>query len=157
MAATSLWFGMTLAVPAAQFAGWVGLAVGALGILCFASPDGSLGARLAGGLLELTKVNRAFGDVLSYLRLFALGLASASLALAFNGLARQAADAVPGLGVLLAAVILIVGHGLNMLLAVVGGFVHGLRLNFIEYFNWSVDAEGTPFRAFAKRESAWTS
>lgn len=155
--AASLWLGTTLELQPARVAGWAGMSVGALAVLAFANPSGSFWARLGSGLLELTKVNRAFGDVLSYLRLFALGLASASLAIAFNGLARQAADAVPGFGTLLALVVLVVGHGLNLLLGVVGGFVHGLRLNFIEYFNWSVDAEGTPFRAFARRESAWTS
>lgn len=153
----SLWLGAALELPAVRAAGWVGMSVGALAVVAFANPTGSFWSRLGAGLLELTKVNRAFGDVLSYLRLFALGLASASLAIAFNGLARQAADAVPGFGTLLALAVLAVGHGLNLLLAVVGGFVHGLRLNFIEYFNWSVDAEGTPFRAFARRESTWTS
>ena len=106
------------------------------------------------GLMGFTGVSKAFGDVLSYLRLFALGLASASLALAFNGLARQVADAIPGVGLLLGLVVLVVGHSLNLLLAIVSGFVHGLRLNLIEFFNWSIKEEGRPFRAFLKREAA---
>jgi V/A-type H+/Na+-transporting ATPase subunit I len=105
------------------------------------------------GLRALTDVTKAFGDILSYLRLFALGLASASLALTINGLAQQAA-AYPGIGLLLALLILLVGHGLNLALSLMSGVVHGLRLNFIEFYNWSLSDEGYPFRAFARREEA---
>ncbi|MEN8261246.1 MAG: hypothetical protein ABFS02_11790, partial [Pseudomonadota bacterium] len=56
--------------------------------------------RVLEGLAALTNVTRLFGDVLSYLRLFALGLASASLALTFNGLAQQAVQSESGLGLL---------------------------------------------------------
>ncbi len=104
------------------------------------------------GLRALAGVTKAFGDVLSYLRLFALGLASASLALTFNDLAHQAAVAYPGLGLLLALLILLVGHVLNLALNLMSGVVHGLRLNFIEFYNWGLSEEGYPFKAFARRE-----
>jgi V/A-type H+/Na+-transporting ATPase subunit I len=104
------------------------------------------------GLRALTDVTKAFGDVLSYLRLFALGLASTSLALTFNDLAQQAAAAYPGLGLLLALLILVVGHLLNLALSLMSGVVHGLRLNFIEFYNWGLSEEGYPFKAFARRE-----
>jgi V/A-type H+-transporting ATPase subunit I len=104
------------------------------------------------GLRALTDITKAFGDVLSYLRLFALGLASASLALTFNDLAHQAAAVYPGLGLLLALLILLVGHGLNLALSLMSGVVHGLRLNFIEFYNWGLSEEGYPFKAFARRE-----
>ncbi len=107
--------------------------------------------RLADGLLALAGLPKAFGDVLSYLRLFALGLASAKLAATFNELAREAVTEIAGLGVLTAVVILTLGHGLNLLLAVVSGVVHGLRLNFIEFFNWGIPEEGYPFKPFQKR------
>jgi V/A-type H+-transporting ATPase subunit I len=101
-------------------------------------------------------VTTAFGDALSYLRLFALGLASASLAMAFNDLAHQVREILPGLGILFALLVVVIGHGLNFVLAVVSGFIHGLRLNFIEFFNWSIPEEGRPFRAFARKEtSVW--
>ena len=102
------------------------------------------------GLMALTNVSKAFGDTLSYLRLFALGLASAQLASTFNGLASGASE-VPGLGIFLAILILVAGHGINILLGVIGGVVHGLRLNCIEFFNWSLNEEGYPFRAFSKK------
>ncbi|MFC6669184.1 V-type ATPase 116kDa subunit family protein [Marinobacterium aestuariivivens] len=106
--------------------------------------------QLLRGLVALSGISRLFGDVLSYLRLFALGLASASLALTLNQLADQVSQSVPGIGFLLSLVILLLGHGLNLALAVMSGVVHGLRLNFIEFYNWGQTGEGYPFRAFRR-------
>ncbi len=108
--------------------------------------------RLLEGLLALSSLSKAFGDVLSYLRLFALGLAGASLAITFNQLASQVAESVPGIGVLLQVLILILGHLLNFVLAVVSGVIHGLRLNLIEFYNWSLSDEGYAFQPFVKQE-----
>jgi V/A-type H+-transporting ATPase subunit I len=130
--------------------------VGLVAVLVFSSPRSwslrpkAVALRSLDGLKALTGVSQAFGDVLSYLRLFALGLASSQLAVTFNGLARGVAD-VPGLGFLFAAVIIVLGHGLNFVLAVMSGVVHGLRLNYIEFFNWSLNEEGSPFRPFMKK------
>lgn len=136
---------------------WV-MAAGGAAVLLFtgfaeAGEDTSFLKRLLPGLKGLSRLTSAFGDVLSYLRLFALGLASASLAVAFNGLASQVAEGLPGLGMLLAFLVLLIGHALNFTLAVVSGVVHGMRLNCIEFFGWSVPEEGRAFRAFAKKES----
>lgn len=106
--------------------------------------------RLLDGVMQFSNLSKAFGDSLSYLRLFALGLASAQLAVTFNGLAAGAYDA-GGIGVLLALLILAVGHGINFLLGLMGGVVHGLRLNCIEFFNWSLTEEGHPFQPFRKK------
>ncbi|MDY6942949.1 MAG: V-type ATP synthase subunit I [Pseudomonadota bacterium] len=109
--------------------------------------------RALNGSLALTGISKAFGDVLSYMRLFALGLGSASLAITFNDIAGQVAAAIPGLGLLLAGLILLLGHTLNILLAIVSGVVHGLRLNYIEFFHWGLSDEGYPFRPYAKKET----
>ena len=133
------------------------LALGALLILLFSSerpvntPTDWLWRLVDGGRRLFTAMS-AFGDVLSYMRLFALGLASASLAATFNDLARDAHAALPGLGLLAAALIIIVGHGLNLALSLMSGVVHGLRLNFIEFYKWGLPEEGTPFRKFARKE-----
>ncbi|MGD8619882.1 MAG: V-type ATPase 116kDa subunit family protein, partial [Gammaproteobacteria bacterium] len=108
--------------------------------------------RLLDGVRALTGITRVFGDVLSYLRLFALGLASSSLALTFNDLARQAGQ-VEGMGLLFAILILLAGHVLNLLLAVMSGVVHGLRLNYIEFYNWALSGEGYAFQPFKKKET----
>jgi len=113
---------------------------------------GSVLMRGVDGLLALTQITKIFGDTLSYLRLFALGLASASLALTFNDLAEQVGAQVPGLGLLLQILLLLIGHGLNMALGLVSGLVHGLRLNYIEFYNWALSGEGYPFRPFKKTE-----
>jgi V/A-type H+/Na+-transporting ATPase subunit I len=107
--------------------------------------------RLLGGLGSLFDISKIFGDALSYLRLFALGLASASLAITFNEIAGQIGKSIPGLGILLAIIILLVGHTLNLLLGIISGFVHGLRLNYIEFFKWAISEEGYPFAAFSKK------
>ena len=113
---------------------------------------GSVLMRGVDGLMALTQVTKIFGDALSYLRLFALGLASASLALTFNDLAVQVGESVEGLGLLLKILLLLIGHVLNLLLGLVSGVVHGLRLNYIEFYNWALSGEGYPFRPFKKTE-----
>ena len=135
-----------LKVPAFSV-GSVGLAL----VFAFAGYGARPLARLGRGLVGLTGIMGAFGDVLSYLRLFALGLASASLAIAFNGMAADAREALPGAGLLAAIIILVIGHSLNLLLAVASGVIHGLRLNVIEFFNWGLPEEGPLFRPFQKK------
>lgn len=104
------------------------------------------------GLQNAAGLMGMFGDVLSYMRLFALGLASASLAITFNDLAGAAMTSGFGLGLLGGILILIIGHVLNFALAMMSGVVHGLRLNFIEFYKWGLPEEGTVFRAFARKE-----
>jgi V/A-type H+-transporting ATPase subunit I len=114
------------------------------------SPKLLLG-RLVDGLKGLTELSKAFGDVLSYLRLFALGLASIKLAEAFNDLAGKSL-AFKGVGILLAFVVLLIGHGINLIMGIMGGIVHGLRLNVIEFFNWGLRDEGEQYQVFAVKE-----
>lgn len=133
------------------------LGLGLMAVFVFASERAVIDLRsallrLLDGLRALTGVTRVFGDVLSYLRLFALGLASASLALTFNDLAQQASQ-VRGMGLLFAILILLAGHLLNLLLALMSGVVHGLRLNYIEFYNWALSGEGYAFQPFKKKES----
>lgn len=108
--------------------------------------------RLLDGLRGLTDITRIFGDVLSYLRLFALGLASASLALTFNNLAADVRASVEGPGLLFSLLILVIGHGLNIVLSLMSAVVHGMRLNCIEFFNWGLSGDGYLFKAFSKKE-----
>ena len=59
---------------------------------------------------------------------------------------------MPGIGILFCFLILVLGHLLNFTLSIVSGVVHGLRLNVIEFFKWSLSDEGYPFKPFQKRE-----
>jgi V/A-type H+/Na+-transporting ATPase subunit I len=96
------------------------------------------------GAIEITKSISVFGDVLSYLRLYALGLAGMIMASTFNDLAINA-------GVFLGIFIVILGHLINIVLAIMSGVIHGLRLNFIEWYHYSFDGDGklfNPLRLF---------
>jgi V/A-type H+-transporting ATPase subunit I len=154
-----LLFAAGSAIPAVALLKTIGGGAVILGLLLvvgFTAPREKPLKRLVQGLLGLTKVSAAFGDILSYLRLFALGLASASLALAFNDMAAGIRNALPGVGVLLALLVLAFGHALNLLLGISSGVIHGLRLNVIEFFNWGLKDEGRLFTPFRRKEgSSW--
>jgi V/A-type H+-transporting ATPase subunit I len=102
------------------------------------------------GLQGLVGFSGLFGDVLSYLRLFALGLSSAKLAQTFNALGSDAWDAA-GFGVIAGIGIVILGHTLNLVLCIMSAVVHGLRLNCIEFYKWALPDEGYLYKAFAKK------
>lgn len=90
------------------------------------------------------------GDVLSYLRLYALGLAGAKLGFAFNTLAVQALGD-GGFGWVPFILIALIGHVLNIAMAALGAFVHPLRLNFLEFFkNSGYEADGLKYNPLKK-------
>ena len=95
------------------------------------------------------------GDILSYIRLFALGMTGGILGNVFNTLAI---DAGSGVGIPVAAqlvtfVILIFGHGLNFMLGVLGAIIHPMRLTFVEFYkNAGFEGGGLPFKTFGKYE-----
>lgn len=74
------------------------------------------------------------GDVLSYLRLYALGLAGSMLGYAFNDLGEKVLGGGSVFNWVFFILIILIGHVLNMAMAVLGAFVHPLRLNFLEFF-----------------------
>lgn len=111
------------------------------------------GLRIFDGFTALARIVNIFSDVLSYMRLYALGLAAASLAETINSLSGQLNQSVPGIGILIAILVLAIGHAINIGLGLIAGCVHGLRLNVIEFFNWGLKDEGTPFRPFKKEET----
>lgn len=90
------------------------------------------------------------GDVLSYLRLYALGLAGSMLGFAFNDLAKMALGD-GGFGWIPFIAIALVGHTLNVAMAALGAFVHPLRLNFLEFFkNSDYDGSGRAYNPLKK-------
>lgn len=155
----SIWFGSSGTLPQA-FASVIGpgiMVIGVLFIFLFTSTrkvrtTGDLFLRGLDGLKAVYNITSAFGDVLSYMRLFALGLSGASLAMTFNSLAAGILDTNPVSGVLFAGLILLLGHALNFALCIMSGVVHGMRLNVIEFVNWGLSDEGYPFKAFSKKE-----
>lgn len=91
------------------------------------------------------------GDILSYIRLYALGLAGAMLGGVFNQLAFMVQDSAGGIsGWLFCGLILIFGHSLNIAMSCLSAFVHPLRLTFVEYFkNSGYDGKGEPYKPFS--------
>ena len=74
------------------------------------------------------------GDVLSYIRLFALGLSGSILGLVFNDLAMNMRPDIPVLGTIVMLLILIFGHAMNIALSALSAFVHPMRLTFVEFY-----------------------
>ena len=114
----------------------------------------SLVKRVGSGLLPLFFIfTGLLGDVLSYVRLFALGVASSVLGLVVNQIGLQ----IMGngwLGIVLGVVFLLFGHSLNLALAILGAFVHPLRLTFVEFYNNAeFEGGGIEYKPFKKLKS----
>lgn len=117
-------------------------------VLLFSSSRRNILLRLLEGLNGLLGIVQVFSDVLSYLRLFALGIATVYMAQTFNMLADDIIKSVPYLGYILGGLVLFAGHGVNLLLGVMGGVIHGLRLNFLEWYRWCFVGDGVVYKPF---------
>ncbi len=84
--------------------------------------------------------------MLSYSRLFALALSSAIIASVINDIAGMLSASIPVLGFILALLVLVAGHVFNIAMAVLSGFIHTARLQFVEFFGKFYDGTGVPFR-----------
>ncbi|MBM3201189.1 MAG: hypothetical protein FJZ56_02135 [Chlamydiae bacterium] len=90
------------------------------------------------GAGEILKAIQVFADALSYLRLYALGMASMIMAVTFNELGEM-------VGLTFGIFIIILGHLVNITIGMMGGVIHGLRLNFLEWYHYSFEGGGKPF------------
>jgi V/A-type H+-transporting ATPase subunit I len=93
--------------------------------------------------------------VLSYIRLFALGLAGGMLGQTFNNLAMMAVEGQEGMGAVFGwigfGLIIIIGHTLNIAMSCLSAFVHPLRLNFVEFFkNSDYEGRGNKYKPLKK-------
>ena len=126
----------------------------ALFILFYSNPDRKvLLLNIGGGLWgTYNMVSGLLGDVLSYIRLFALGLAGGILGNVFNALALQAGGACPSwIGWLPTLLILVFGHSLNFALCLISSVVHPMRLTFVEFYkNAGFEGGGKEYKPFAK-------
>jgi V/A-type H+-transporting ATPase subunit I len=94
------------------------------------------------------------GDLLSYIRLFALGLTGGVLGSVFNQLAMQMTDSMPwAIRWLPMLLILLFGHGINFALCMISSFVHPMRLTFVEFFkNADFEGGGKAYEPFRVKE-----
>ena len=103
-------------------------------MLFFSSSRKNIFLRVLKGLYELYGITRYFSDILSYSRLLALGMATGMIAMVVNILARLAFH-IPGVGIIVAGLILVGGHIFNILINLMSGFIHSARLQFVEFFS----------------------
>jgi len=141
---------LVLGNPAPSWYMWLFI-VGATLVILFSKESTSffksMGASIANLPLSLIS---GFSDIVSYVRLFAVGMATAAVAASFNNMALP--DGIAGMGFLdliMAAVALLLGHTLNIALALMAVMVHGIRLNMLEFAgHLGVQFSGEAYKPF---------
>ena len=138
---------------------WIVIVIGvisALGIYIFNTPGKNPLSNIGSGLWDTyNMVTGILGDVLSYIRLYALGLAGGMLGQAFNILGGIiVGDGISVINFLPFALILLFGHSLNLAMSCLGAFVHPLRLTFVEYFkNAGYEGKGKEYNPLTKEKN----
>ena len=139
-----LFIGLGLFVASGMLSGWgvikvpslVVLALGGAGVLV----GGALGkkgikGKVIGAFGNVYGVTGFMSDILSYCRLFGLGLATGVVGMVVNLIAGILRDLIPVVGYLLFVVILVVGHVFNIAINTLGAYVHNSRLQYVEFFS----------------------
>jgi len=139
---------MVLGIEAPEYMVWLFVG-GAILVSLFSSPGKPIVKSMLSSLgnLPLNVIN-GFSDVISYIRLYAVGLSTVLMASSFNEMAigDGITTIASGVG---AVLILVLGHGLNMTLAAMAVLVHGVRLNMLEYAGHaSVEFSGSEYNPF---------
>lgn len=131
-------------------------AVSGVLILFMNNPGKNLLVNFGGGLWDVYSIaTGVLGDLLSYIRLFALGVSSAILGYVFNDLALQMSGSTPVLSQIVFILILLIGHGLNIFMAALGAFVHPMRLTFVEFYkNAGFAGGGKAYNPFMRKSEA---
>ncbi len=155
------WLVMLNCIVLKLFGGKIGLSPGvtsvfgiiamfpAVSIVLFSQRHGGWGGRIGMGCYELFSTIFYMGDVLSYLRLMALGMVTGGLGMAINVMAKTASE-VPYVGFILMIVVLVGGHMFNTAISGLSAFVHTIRLQFVEFFPKFLEGGGTLFMPLAR-------
>lgn len=148
-----------LSVIPAEVSKWAFIAVGgigAIGIYLLNNLHRNVLVNIGAGLWDTYNMaSGLLGDTLSYIRLFALGLAGGMLGQTFNNLALMVVDGREGVAAVFGwigfGLIILVGHTLNIAMSCLSAFVHPLRLTFVEYFkNAGYEGKGLEYKPFKK-------
>lgn len=132
------------------------MALSAFGIFFYNSPGKNPLVNFGGGVwATYGMATGLLGDLLSYIRLFALGLTGGVLGGVFNQLALQLTDSMSwGVRWLPMLIILLLGHGINFGLCMISSFVHPMRLTFVEFFkNADFEGGGKAYQPFEVKKS----
>ena len=140
----------------ARLSGWAILVVCCILVIAFSDQESkSAVGRIGTGFFELySRISGSFGDILSYSRLFALGLATGIIASVVNTMAGMTWG-LPYIGKLITIGILLGGHLFNIVINALGGFIHTARLQFVEFFTKFYEGGGEKFEPF-KQERLYT-
>lgn len=136
--------------PVPSVARWM-IGGGFAAVIVFARQEGRFLRGVAMGLANLLTTTlssiSAFADIISYIRLFAVGLAGVEIARSFNGIAAGLGSSLPGL--LAGGAVLLFGHALNMAMGTLSVVVHGVRLNMLEFSgHLGMEWSGRPYKPF---------
>ena len=128
--------------------------LGLILVLFFTNPQKNIFKTIGSGLgtIALSLVNN-FTDVVSYIRLFAVGLATVAIADAFNAMAAGIIKKGDFLTIIAAALVVVLGHALNIILGPMSVLVHGVRLNVLEFCGHAgVTWNGFAYKPFGRKE-----
>ena len=143
-------FGLAKAGLFGESFAWLGTVAGvaaiipALMIILFSEREGGWGARIGMGLYNVFSTVFYVGDVLSYIRLMALGMVTAGFGMAINEIVKSVME-MGFLGYILGAVIFVGGHVFNIANSALSAFVHSMRLQFVEFFTKFLAGGGKQF------------
>ena len=141
---------LLLAVPSLAVVGKYMAIVGALGLVATQGRSNQgLGGKIAGGLFGLYGITGYLGDVLSYSRLLALGLATGLIGSSFNLMVRLLGNGV--FAWIFGAIIFLGGHIFNLAINVLGAYVHACRLQYLEFFGKFYGGGGKQFTPFTTK------
>ena len=115
------------------------------------SPDKTFAQGLKSGVADSFTVFlntiSCFGNVMSYIRLFAVGMAGVAISQSFNGIAAG----MKGPLVIVGAIVVLIGHALNLVMCFLSVVVHGVRLNVLEFSGQAgLEWTGIPYEPFKK-------
>ena len=131
-------------LPATAVVGKWAAILGALGLILTQGRDKKNPVmRILSGIISLYNVTGFLGDALSYLRLFALGLATGVIGTVINSMAELVGGSI--IGYFFMVIILIFGHTFNIAINVFGAYVHASRLQYVEFFGKFYEGEGIPY------------
>ena len=133
---------ITLAAVLEPLQPWLGYGLLALGVIMIILGEGVVGA---------VEIPAIISNVLSYARMFAIGMAKASLAVVINTFANGFMASMGWWGLIPTTLLLVAGHGINIMLGLLGGFLHSLRLHYVEFYSRFYKGGGKKYSPFGTK------